>query len=160
MRWHLLNPYLRFINWFMFSRFQDYRLLESLIECYRVLQSVTECYRVLQSISSASTWSNFWACLWYINADRSEEESTGLIIMIQVDAVYTNAKICGNLASSYPTPSVCLRYHFQLPLPLTLLNLKLKHQLKHVQPNQVLRFRPLPIVWSSNSGSRACHAQL
>ena len=27
-----------------------------------MLQSVTECYRVSQSISSASTWTNFWAC--------------------------------------------------------------------------------------------------
>ena len=40
----------------MFSRFQDYSVLESFAECYsvteyyRVLQSVTECYRVLQSI--------------------------------------------------------------------------------------------------------------
>ena len=49
---------------------------------------------------------------------------------------------------------------FNRPLPLTLLELKLNHQLKHFQPNQALRFRPLPIVWSSNSGSRACHAQL
>ena len=39
----------------MFSRFQD----------YRVLQSVTECYRVLQSIYSASIWTNFWACLMF-----------------------------------------------------------------------------------------------
>ena len=27
-----------------------------------MLQSITEYYRVLQSISSASTWTNFWAC--------------------------------------------------------------------------------------------------
>ena len=27
-----------------------------------MLRSVTECYRELQSISSASTWTNFWAC--------------------------------------------------------------------------------------------------
>ena len=66
----------------MFSRFQDYRVLESIAQCYRILQSITECYRVLQSvtecyrvlesiteyyrvlqtISSASTWTNFWAC--------------------------------------------------------------------------------------------------
>ena len=39
-----------------------YRVLQNVTECYRVLQSVTECYRVLQSISSASTWTNFWAC--------------------------------------------------------------------------------------------------
>ena len=52
----------------------------------------------------------------YINADRSEEESTGWIRIIQVDAVYTNAKICGNLASSYPSPSVCLRYHSSIAL--------------------------------------------
>ena len=38
---------------------EDYcRVLQSVIECCRVLQ----CYRVLQSISSASTWTNFWAC--------------------------------------------------------------------------------------------------
>ena len=59
----------------MFSRFQDYRVLQgitecysvlqSIAQCYRVLQSVTECYRVLQSISSASTWTNFWACFIY-----------------------------------------------------------------------------------------------
>ena len=43
--------------------------LQSIREFYRVLQSVTEYYRVLQSIteyykdkSSASTWTNFWAC--------------------------------------------------------------------------------------------------
>ena len=35
----------------MFSRFQDYRVLESSAECYRVLQSVTECYRVLESFT-------------------------------------------------------------------------------------------------------------
>ena len=45
----------------MFSRFQDYRVLESIADCYRVLksvrefynvlQSVTECYRVLQSLT-------------------------------------------------------------------------------------------------------------
>ena len=35
----------------MFSRFQDYRVFESIAECYRVLQSVTECDRVLQSIT-------------------------------------------------------------------------------------------------------------
>ena len=29
-----------------------------------MLQSDTECYRVLQSNSSASTWTNFWAC-WF-----------------------------------------------------------------------------------------------
>ena len=46
---------------------------------------------------------------------------------------------------------------FNCPLSLTLLKLKLKHQLKHFQ---VLRFRPLPIVWSSNRGSRPCHAHL
>ena len=34
-----------------FSRFQDYRVLESSTECYRVLQSKTEYYRVLQSIT-------------------------------------------------------------------------------------------------------------
>ena len=60
----------------MFSRFQDYRVLESIAECWSiseydiVLQSVTECYRVLMSIteyyqdkSSASIWTNFWTCL-------------------------------------------------------------------------------------------------
>ena len=35
----------------MFSRFQDYRVLESIAECYRVLQSVTEGNRVLQSVT-------------------------------------------------------------------------------------------------------------
>ena len=39
-----------------------FRVLQSFTECYRVLQSITECYRVLESISSASTWTNFWAC--------------------------------------------------------------------------------------------------
>jgi len=34
-----------------FSRFQEYRVLESIAECYRVLQGVTECYRVLQSVT-------------------------------------------------------------------------------------------------------------
>ena len=34
----------------MFSRFQDYRVLESIAECYRVLKSITEYCRVLQSI--------------------------------------------------------------------------------------------------------------
>ena len=52
-----------------------YRVLQSVTECYRVLESVTkyckvlesttEYYRVLQSISSASTWTNFWACCKY-----------------------------------------------------------------------------------------------
>ena len=35
----------------MFSRIQDYRVIESVTECYRVLQSVTECYRVLRSVT-------------------------------------------------------------------------------------------------------------
>ena len=35
----------------MFSRFQEYRVLESIAECYRVLQSITECYRVLLSVT-------------------------------------------------------------------------------------------------------------
>ena len=35
----------------MFSRFQDYRVLESIAECYRVLQSIWEYYRVLQSVT-------------------------------------------------------------------------------------------------------------
>ena len=40
----------------MFSRFQDYRVLESIAEYYRVLQSITEnCraeyYRLLQSVT-------------------------------------------------------------------------------------------------------------
>ena len=39
------------IKWFMFSRFQDYRVLESIAECYRILQSITECYRVLQGFT-------------------------------------------------------------------------------------------------------------
>ena len=46
-----------------------YRVLQSITEYYRVIQSITEYYRVLQSIteyyrdkSSASTWTNFWAC--------------------------------------------------------------------------------------------------
>ena len=46
-----------------------YRVLLSVTECYKVLQSVTGCYRILQRIteyykdkSSASTWTNFWAC--------------------------------------------------------------------------------------------------
>ena len=47
-----------------------YRVLQSVTDCYRVLQSVTECYRVLQSISSASTWANFWACLSRISLEK------------------------------------------------------------------------------------------
>ena len=39
-----------------------YRVLHSVTQCYRVEQSITEYYRVLQNISSASTWTNFWAC--------------------------------------------------------------------------------------------------
>ena len=46
------------------------RVLQSITEYYGVLQSITEYYRVLQSItkyykdkSSASTMTNFWACL-------------------------------------------------------------------------------------------------
>ena len=34
-----------------FSRFQEYRVFESIAECYRVLQGVTECYRVLESVT-------------------------------------------------------------------------------------------------------------
>ena len=40
------------------------RVLLSVTECYRILQSITEYYRILQGISSASTWTNFWACFW------------------------------------------------------------------------------------------------
>ena len=39
-----------------------YRVLQSITEYNRVLQNITEYYTVLQSISSASTWTNFWAC--------------------------------------------------------------------------------------------------
>ena len=43
-------------------------ITECFTECHRVLESITEYYRVLESIteyykSSASTWTNFWACL-------------------------------------------------------------------------------------------------
>ena len=34
-----------------------------------MLQSITEYYRILQSISSASTWTNFWACFSKIPQD-------------------------------------------------------------------------------------------
>ena len=44
-----------------------YRVLHSITEYYRVLQSITEYYRVLQSVSSASTWTNFWACLLLVS---------------------------------------------------------------------------------------------
>ena len=75
------------IKWLRNSCFQDFkiteyyivlqsvtecsRVLQSVTVCYRVLQSVTDCYRVFQSItkyynykSSASTWTNFWACFY------------------------------------------------------------------------------------------------
>ena len=46
-------------------------VLLSVTECHRVLQSVAVCYRVLQrktayykDKSSASTWTNFWACFY------------------------------------------------------------------------------------------------
>ena len=38
----------------MFSRFKDYRVLESSLECYRVLQSITDYYKVLQSITKTN----------------------------------------------------------------------------------------------------------
>ena len=57
------------LKWLMIMSIAEcYRVLQSVTDCYRVLQSVTECYsvrecyRMLQSISSASTWTNFWAC--------------------------------------------------------------------------------------------------
>ena len=49
-----------------------YRVLQMITEYYRVLQSMTKYYKVLQSFKkyyrdrnkpSASTWTNFWACL-------------------------------------------------------------------------------------------------
>ena len=46
------------------------RVLQGVIECHRVLEGVTEFYRVLQSISSASTWTNFWACFLEKNIIR------------------------------------------------------------------------------------------
>ena len=62
-----------------------YRVLQSVTVCYRVLQSVTEYYRVLQSItnyyrvlrvlqcfSSASTWTNFWACFCCFDVERKK----------------------------------------------------------------------------------------
>ena len=45
-----------FIHSVTFSRFQDYRVLESIREYYRVLQSMTEYCRVLQSISSIAEY--------------------------------------------------------------------------------------------------------
>ena len=45
------KPCWRLSESLMFSRFQDYRVLESIAECCRVLQSITEYYRVLQSIT-------------------------------------------------------------------------------------------------------------
>ena len=47
-------------------------MLQSVEECYRVSQGVTECYRVLESISSASTWTNFWACSTVPGSDAAE----------------------------------------------------------------------------------------
>ena len=48
---------------------QYYRVLHSITQYYRVLHSIREYYRVLQIItkyykdkSSASSWTNFWAC--------------------------------------------------------------------------------------------------
>ena len=37
-------------------------MLQSVTVYYKVLQSNTKYYRILQSVSSASTWTNFWAC--------------------------------------------------------------------------------------------------
>ena len=60
-----------------------YWVLQSVTECYKVLQSATECYRVLQSISSASTWTNFWACFlrnwkWYFAKLGRDAAESGL----------------------------------------------------------------------------------
>ena len=46
------------------SLIEYYRVLKGVTECYIVLHSITECYKVSQSISSASTWTNFWACFF------------------------------------------------------------------------------------------------
>ena len=51
-----------------------YRVLKSVTVCYRVFQSITECYRVLQSISSASTWTNFWACFHVVALNDKNED--------------------------------------------------------------------------------------
>ena len=50
-----------------------YRVLHIVKECYGVLQSVAECCRVLQSISSASTLTNFWACLSRLGKDLTKK---------------------------------------------------------------------------------------
>ena len=44
------------------GKHEYYRVSQSVTEYYRVLQSNAEYCTVLQSISSASTWTNFWAC--------------------------------------------------------------------------------------------------
>ena len=129
----------------MFSRFQDYRVLESIAECYRVLQSVTEycrvlqrvteyyrvlqnvtecykvvkgvtecyrvlqsvteycrvlqstteCYRVLQSISSASTWTNFWACFFYLlfSKKNQPEMICSLVRSFSVPLIFKYQKV-------------------------------------------------------------------
>ena len=76
-----------------------YRVLRSVTECYRVLQSVTEYYRVLQSItnyyrvlrvlqcfSSASTWTNFWACLIWFSVE-TRRDPCSMLVEIECTAV-------------------------------------------------------------------------
>ena len=71
-------------------------MLQNVTEFYRVLQSVTEYYRVLQSISSASTWTNFWACSashTYLREDKKKGELTQaelIILNFRLDLIPLN----------------------------------------------------------------------
>ena len=74
----------------LLSALECYRMLQRVKECYKVLPSVTGCYRILQSIteyykdkSSASTWTNFWACLRKIACKSLMPENN-----VKVAAIY------------------------------------------------------------------------
>ena len=95
------------IEWYrvLQSDTECYRELKGVTECYRVLQSVTkyckvlqsttECYRVLQSISSASTWTNFWACFFYLlfSKKNQPEMICSLVRSFSVPLIFKYQKV-------------------------------------------------------------------
>ena len=79
------------------------KVLQSITECYRVLQSIAEYYKVIQSItkyykdkSSASTLTNFWACLFGNVYDR-------IILIPQFFSLcFVSACVCKRGAGTFP----------------------------------------------------------
>ena len=77
----------------------------SISEYYSVLQYITEYYRVLQSISSASTWTNFWACLFQFSVCHTKPHDY-CIVYCQIHKTKVSSPQNIFYPSTYCSPSV------------------------------------------------------